>query len=163
VLGIDPHKGCYRLPPTYSQILAALLYCARLVLFEHALPASSRKYVDNPYEQFLEVHYQWLVDGRPTPFNYLNNLLVYALGAGKDVGGKPRVQWSGDRQALIYQGQRLLLSDLRRFVGEMCTAAEHLLYCELMFLSSPAEVCGINLKGVVNDMNETAVGYSSIS
>ena len=163
VLGIDPHKGCYRLPPVYGQILAALLYCARLVLFEHALPAASRQYVDSPCEQFLEVHHQWLVDGRPTPFNYLNNLLAYALGAGKDVGGKPRVQWSGDRQTLIYQGQRLPLSDLRRFANEICTAAEELLYCDLMFLSDPAEASPVDLKALVDDMNETAVGYSFVS
>ena len=109
VFGIDNHKGCYRLPPVYGQILAALLYCARLVLFEHALPAAEREQTDNPYERFIQVHHQWLVDGRPTPFHYLNNLLAYALGAGKDVGGKPRVQWSKDRQVLSYQAQRLPL------------------------------------------------------
>jgi hypothetical protein len=33
---------------------------------------------------------------------YLDILLAYALGAGSEVGGKPRVQWPGDRQTLIY-------------------------------------------------------------
>jgi hypothetical protein len=103
VFGIDSHKGCYRPPPVYGQILAALLYCARLILFEYALPAAEREQIDNPYKQFIQVHHRWLVDGRPTPFNYLNNLLAYALGVGKDVGGKPRVQWSKDRQVLSYQ------------------------------------------------------------
>ena len=124
---------------------------------------AERQQIDNPCDQFLKVHHLWLIDGRPTPFNYLNNLLAYALGAGKDVGGKPRVQWSGDRQALIYQGQRLSLSHLRRFVDEICTAAEELLYCELMFLSSPAEAHSFDLRALVDDMNEMAVGYSFVT
>lgn len=79
VFGIDNHKGCYRLPPVYGQILAALLYCARLILFEHALPAAEPEHLDDPCSCFLQIHHQWLVDGRPTPFHYLNNLLATHL------------------------------------------------------------------------------------
>ena len=161
--GIDHHKGCYRLPPVYGQILAALLYCARLIVFEYALPAAEREEIDNPYERFIQVHHQWLVDGRPTPFNYLNNLLAYALGAGKDVGGKPRVQWSKDRQVLIYQAQRLPLHQLRQFVLELCEIAESLLYNDLMFLSGSTTAYNIDLKELVDDMNESSVGYSFVS
>lgn len=92
VLGINGKKGCYRQPSDYGQILAALLYCARLLLFEYALPAAEREHIANPYKTFLQMHHQWLVDGRPTPFHCIDNLLAYALGAGKEVGGKPRVQ-----------------------------------------------------------------------
>jgi hypothetical protein len=81
-----------------------------MLLFEYALPADKRDQIVNRYETFLEMHYLWLVDGRPTPFHFINNLLAYALGAGKHAGGKPRVQWSADRQTLIYQGERLYMS-----------------------------------------------------
>jgi hypothetical protein len=40
VLGIDPKKNAYKLPHQYSSILAGLLYCTRLLLFEHALPTA---------------------------------------------------------------------------------------------------------------------------
>ena len=163
VLGIDNHKGCYRLPPIYGQILAALLYCARLLLFEHALPAADRQHLDDPFNCFLRVHHLWLVDGRPTPFHYVDNLLAYALGAGKEVGGKPRVQWSKDRQTLIYQGQRLLLSELRRFVNELCGLAESLLYNRLLFSSDQDQHLHVDLKQLVDDMNETSTGYSFVS
>lgn len=53
VFGIDNHKGCYRLPSIYGKILAALLYCARLLLFEHALPAAEREHIDDPCSCFL--------------------------------------------------------------------------------------------------------------
>lgn len=163
VFGIDNHKGCYRLPPVYGQILAALLYCARILLFEYALPAEKRENIDDPCACFLEIHHQWLVDGRPTPFHYIDNLLAYALGAGKEVGGKPRVQWSKDRQTLIYQGQRLQLRELRGFVSELCTVAEAELFNELMFLQDSQKPYHIDLGQVVDDMNETLVGYSFIS
>jgi len=91
VLVIDGKKSCYRLPSDYGQILAALLYCARLLMFEHALPADKREHIVNPCMAFFRIHYRWLVNGRPTPFHFVDNLLAYALGVGKDVGGKPRV------------------------------------------------------------------------
>lgn len=93
LLGTDGKKSCFRQPAGSGQILAGLLYCARLLLFEHALPADKREHIANPYKVFLQVHPQWLVDGRPILFHFTDHPLAYALGAGKDVGGKPRVQW----------------------------------------------------------------------
>jgi hypothetical protein len=92
VLGIDGKRGCYQQPSDYGQILAALIYCGRLVLFEHALPISTRTGIKVPINTFLAVRDQWLVNSAPTPFHYLNNLLAYAKGARKDVGGRSRVQ-----------------------------------------------------------------------
>jgi len=88
VLGNDHHKGCYRLAPIYGRIHAPLLYCARLLMFEHALPMSKRQHIDDPFNCLLKVHHLWLVDGRPTPLHYVDNLLAYALGARKEVGGR---------------------------------------------------------------------------
>ena len=163
VFGIDNHKGCYRLPPIYGQILAALLYYARLLLFEYALPATDRQNLNNPFQSFLDIHHLWLVDGRPTPFHYVDNLLAYALGAGREVGGKPRVQWSKDRQTLIYQGQRLLLTDLRRFVNELCGLAEDVLRRKLLFSIDLEELDQLSVKQLADDMNETSAGYSFVS
>jgi hypothetical protein len=126
------------------------------LLFEHALPAARRRDVSDPCAQFLQVHHRWLVDGQPTPFHYIDNLLAYALGAGKDVGGKPSVTWSGDRQTLIYRGERLPLEQLRGFVSELLEAAEEVLGKELLFLSDSWQ---IDLREVVDDMTETTCGY----
>ncbi len=132
-------------------------------MFEHALPAAERQHFEDPFNCFLEVHHMWLVDGRPTPFHYVDNLLAYALGAGKEVGGKPRVQWSKDRQTLIYQGQRLLLTDLRRFVNELCALAESVLCNKLLFSADPDQHGLVSVKQLVDDMNETSTGYSFVS
>jgi len=162
VLGIDGKRGCYRPPNDYGQVLAGLLYCSRLLLFEHALPMDKRHDIPNPYKTFLRVHHQWLVDGRPTPFHYIDNLLAYALGAGKDVGGRPRVQWSSDKQTLIYLGEQLRLSQLRQFYHDLCDATTALLCKELMFLPDDTAVRSIDLTRIVDDMNDSTVGYSFV-
>ncbi|KAK4971943.1 hypothetical protein LTR66_011352 [Elasticomyces elasticus] len=162
-LRIDGKKGCYRPPSDYGQILATLLYCARLLMFEHALPADKREHIVNPCKTFLHIHHRWLIDGRLTPFHFVDNLLAYALGAGKDVGGKPRVQWSADKQTVIYQGQRLHLSQLRDFVTQLCDAAVDIFYKDLMFLPDPSMIRSIDLRGRADDMNDSTIGYSFVT
>jgi superfamily II DNA helicase RecQ len=163
VLGIDGRSGAFRLPAGYGQILAALLYCARLLLFEYALPIERRDNIDDRYEAFIQVHHQWLVDGQPTPFHYTDNLLAYCMGAGKGAGGKPRVQWSADQQTLIYQGQRLPLAELRRCAKELCSEAEDLLYGPLTFTVDGEIAPLVRIESLVDDMNESAIGYSFLS
>jgi hypothetical protein len=110
------------------------------------------------------VHQQWLVDGRATLFNYIDNLLAYTLGAGRGAGSRPRVQWSADRRTLIYRTHQLPVPQLRQFVEEVCDAAETLLCGELIFTLGPvAGGLALDLRGLVDDMNETAVGYSFVS
>lgn len=163
VLGIDERRGCYRPPTEHGQMLAALLYCGRLLLFEHALPTATRQHITDPYGTFIEVHHRWLIDGKPTPFHYINNLLAYALGAGQGVGGKPRVQWSDDRQDLFYQGQRLALSQFRAFIEGLCHDAEEVLYRDLLFLPDASEIHRLNLRELVDDMNDSTVGTSFVN
>ena len=161
VLGIDRNRACFLEPSAYSPQLPALLYCARLLLFESALPAEGRQGIEEPLEALLAVHHRWLVDGRPTPFHYIDNLLAYALGAGREVGGKASVLWTADRQTLIYRGERAPLAELRRFVCELVDAAEAILSTDLLFLSarSSREAGAVDLGEIVDDMTETAAGY----
>jgi hypothetical protein len=80
------------------------------------------------------------------------------------VGGKPQVQWSADRTTLIYRGERIALAELRRFVEEVCAAAEETLDARLRFAASETQTSRpIDLRALVDDMNETAVGYSFVS
>jgi hypothetical protein len=163
VLGIDSQRGCYRPPSEHGQVLAGLLYCARLLLFEYALPTTSRSQINNPCATFLQVHHQWLVDGRPTPFHFIDNLLAYALKAGKEQGGKPCVQWSADRQTMIYHGQRLPLNQLRALVDQLCDEVEEVLYQDLMFLPDPSMITGLDVGRLVDDINDSTVGKSFIT
>src|SRR2546430_1245410 len=99
MLGIDA-KNNYMLPNWYGSILTGLIYCVRLLLFEHALPTGLRKEFSDPLEELQKVRKKWLVDGEPSPFHTMNNLLTYCCGMGNDENTIPRVQWSDDNQTM---------------------------------------------------------------
>ena len=42
VLGLDGKKIGFRMPNRYTPILAALIYCLRILLLEHAIPTDHR-------------------------------------------------------------------------------------------------------------------------
>lgn len=56
------------------------------------MPATGHKHFDDLFECFLDIHCLWLVDGCHIQFHYVDTLLTYALGAGKEFGRKLRVQ-----------------------------------------------------------------------
>lgn len=56
VFGIDYYKGCYRLPPTCGQILGLVIYYARFLLSEYALPTAGHEHIDGPYNLLLHNH-----------------------------------------------------------------------------------------------------------
>jgi superfamily II DNA helicase RecQ len=163
VMGIDATKNTYKLPNQYGSIVAGLIYCVRLLLFEHTLPAASRKELTDPLWELQRVRKKWLVDGEPSPFHTMNNLLAYCRGVGYDEGAVPRVQWSADNQTMYYHGKPLAIEKLRDFVTGLIDSAEDLLCKELLFQADNFKVQGIDLNSMTDDMNESQEGYSFLS
>lgn len=56
-----------------------------------------------------------------------------------------------------------MLTDLRRFINELCGFAENVLRYKLLFSTGLEELEQINVKQLVDDMNETSTGYSFVS
>ena len=162
VMGVDATKNTYKLPNQYGSIVAGLIYCVRLLLFEHTLPAASRKELTDPLWELQRVRKKWLVDGEPSPFHTMNNLLAYCRGVGYDEGAVPRVQWSGDNQTMYYHGKPLAIEKFRDFVRGLIDSAEDLLCKDLLF-QDDLRVRDIDLTTLIDDMNESQVGYSFIS
>jgi hypothetical protein len=74
------------------------------------------------------------------------------------------VVWSADRATLTYRAERVVLAELRRFVGEIYAAAAETLNAQLQFAAGEAPASRpIDLGALVDDMNETAAGYSFVS
>jgi hypothetical protein len=163
VLGIDSTKNAYRLPNQYGSTLAGLVYCLRLLLFEHAVPATSCKELTDPLWELQRIRKKWLVDGEPSPFHTINNLLAYCQGVGYDEGTVPRVQWSADNETMYYHGKPLAIEKLRGFVSELIDSAEEVLYKELLFQADRSGVQDMDLNSIVDDMNESQAGYSFMS
>ena len=163
VLGFDPKKNTYKLPHQYSSTLAGLIYCARMLLFEHALPTTRRREFDDPLKELQRVRKKWLVDGEPSPFHTMNNLLAYCQGVGNDEGAVPRVQWSEDNMTMYHRGKPLAIAKLRDFVGGLIDSAEDLMCEELLFQADHSRVRGMDLTSLIDDMNESQAGYSFLS
>lgn len=63
-----------------------------------------------------------------------------------------------DKQTLIYQGQRLHLSQLRSLIAQLCDAVKKTLYKDLMFLQDPSTVCSIDLRELVDNIIDSTIG-----
>jgi hypothetical protein len=83
----------WKRPSRYTPILAGLQFI-RLVMPERALPQGTRDdrfpnvFRADPLTMFKRVRDNWLVDGEPSPFNYIHKFLNYRMNAAKDAGGR---------------------------------------------------------------------------
>ena len=164
VLGIDDRTGgTWRQANDFGQILAGLLFCGRLLLFEHALPSPARGAIASPIEAMRAIRDRWLVENEGTPFSHLLSLLAYAKSAGSADGGLIRVTWSRDHDTIYYQGQPLALPRFRQFVQDIRRDAEALLASTLLFLpGTRPPLPPVCLRDMRDNMNEASVGYSFV-
>lgn len=129
ILSYDLKNKQWRRPANFTPILAGIQYCTRVImleyalLFKHRLMFSSLQAVD-PMVTFKHVRDRWLVDGEPTPFNYIHKLLNYGMGAVKHSRSKDRVRWSVDGQIMYLDSLALDSNAWRKFIQELFEATE---------------------------------------
>lgn len=121
----------------FTPILAGFQFCIRVLLLEHCLPTDDRKMMSesvmNPVPIFRQVHNEWLVEGEPTPFNYIHKLLNYGLHIGKDTKTRIRVRWSADGKRMYFDGRGFKISRWKQFIKELLDAAEEMMSKHLLF------------------------------
>ena len=180
VLGLDGKKIGFRMPNRYTPILAALIYCLRILLLEHAIPTDHRTnnlqqqqpqqsqshvismHNSDPLATFREFRDVWLTDGRPSPFNHIHKLLLYGMGAAKGAGGRPRVRWSADKKTMYFDGKSLAMVKFREFVTSLIDEAEELLCKKLLFSDNLSIVREKDLTKLEDDMNNKNILFSFI-
>ena len=139
ILGFNVNLHQWLEPFYYTQILAGLQFCMRLLLLEHALPQDHRNDLQtadhNPLERFRAFHRLYLVEGKEYPFNYIHKLLNYGWQASKNSTTRSRLRWSADNTVLHYDGYDLVMSDWKEFVLNLLTEAENMCSTELLFQS----------------------------
>jgi len=170
VLGLDDGKIKYRMPNTYTPMLAGIIFCLRVLLLEHALPTKCRNDMQqstgtspwqaDPLATLRAYRDTWLVDGHPSPFNYMRQLLVYGMAAAKGAGGRPRIRWSADKKTMYFDGKPLAMVKFRDFITELIDIAEGLLCKELLFCKDLSWVRELNLTKLEDDMNNQTTGFS---
>lgn len=123
----------------YTQILAGLQFCIRVIVLEHALPQNQRDNFSttgrNPLERFQAFHRLYLVEGKEYPFNYIHKLLNYGWEASKNSTTRSRLRWSPDNTTLHYDGYDLVMSEWKEFVADLLIEAENICSTELLFES----------------------------
>src|SRR5436190_3546476 len=124
----------------YTPILAGCQFCIRVMILENALPLEKR---DNMSEQeatpmrvFRAIRNEWLVEGEPSPFNYIHKLLNYGYMIGKDVKTRTRVRWSTDEKRMYFDGRGLDMRRWKKFVRDLVDMAEEMLRKRLLFESN---------------------------
>jgi hypothetical protein len=67
----------WRPPQDYTNILAGIQFCIRILMLEHALPVATRdEFTENsiltPVDVFCQIHNKWLIDGASISLNDTN-------------------------------------------------------------------------------------------
>jgi hypothetical protein len=136
ILGYNVGNKQWRAPEDYTNILAGIQWCVRVIILESALPNQLRDNytedsIQNPVDAFRSQRDKWLVDGEGTPFGYIHRLLNYGIHASKNATTRSRIRWSANNKTLYFDGRALKLELWIEFVEDILTAMENLLSKQL--------------------------------
>ena len=134
----------------------------RVLILEHALPSNERTDISeqeiNPLARFKSARGKWLVEGEPTPFNYIHKLLNYGRAASKDMKTRSRVRWSADNKRLYFDGQGLEIERWRQFVHDLLARAEEIMVRQLLF-GDQGGLPAMDLRDMIDNPNRREAGY----
>jgi hypothetical protein len=163
ILGYHRASGQWKQPVNYTNILAGLIWCIRVLVLEYALPKRKRKdFAGNtmirPIDRFKRVRDKTLVEEVDCPFATFFALRNYGMLVAKDSIGETRVQWSDDGQTLLFWGHLTTMHDWKSFVWDMIKEAEDTLGRQLLFQKKGA-LPDVNLWDIRDDHNQSRLGY----
>jgi len=139
ILGYNTSSKQWRAPEDYTNILAGIQWCIRVIILESALPSQLRDNytedsVQNPVDSFRSQRDKWLIDGEGSPFGYIHRLLNYGIHASKNATTRSRIRWSADNKTLYFDGRALKLELWIGFVEELLSTIEKML-SEQLFMA----------------------------
>ena len=139
VLGINGETGQLRPAHHFTSILAGLIYTARAVVAEAALPSQDRAAMADLPERLAAIRKAWLCKSSYAPMGYVLNLLLYGKKIAFETGSRLAVVWNRDGTLLYFQGRPLAMETIRRLIASMTADAEDLLWDGLLFRPRKAE------------------------
>ncbi|KAH6984193.1 hypothetical protein BKA56DRAFT_613955 [Ilyonectria sp. MPI-CAGE-AT-0026] len=139
VLGINGETGQLRPAHHFTGILAGLIYTARAVVAEAALPSQDRAAMADLPERLAAIRKAWLCKSSYAPMGYVLNLLLYGKKIAFETGSRLAVVWNRDGTLLYFQGRPLAMETIRQLIASMTADAEDLLWDGLLFRPRKAE------------------------
>ncbi|KAK7947162.1 uncharacterized protein PG986_011483 [Apiospora aurea] len=164
VLGIDVERRAWRAAKNYTNQLAGLLWCGRVLLLEAAFegqPDDAEAVDVDAVEHFKQEHRAWLADGSHTPVSTIVRWMAYGKGFRRQEGGTSAVRWETgpEKEILYYFGQRIRLGAFRQGACAVVDEAEALLG-ELCFGGWGALAASLDLARVVDTVMFEGAGRS---
>jgi len=162
ILGFNIHLHQWEEPSSYTQILAGLQFCIRVILLEYSIPVDQRDNIrgikPTPLERFRQVHDPYLVEGREYPFNYIHKLLNYGMQVSKDFITRSRIRWSANNKLLFWDGDKLIMEEWKEFVLKLLAEAENMCAVELLF-QQDGRLPQVDLYSLRDNPNRKEAGY----
>jgi len=162
VNGFNINSGRWKQPSNYTPFLASMQFCIRIISVEYALPTKGRNRFrvtsdHTPLTVFKQFWEQWLVEGQPTPFNYIHQLMNYGMNIAKNCRGLDNIRFSTDKRRCYYKGRQFELSEWKAMPREILRNAELILSRQLMFQNSDT-ITAVN-PYIVDDESIVDVGH----
>ena len=146
----------------YTPMLAGLQFCIRVMTLEDTLPSNNRDEMSsegiNPMPIFHRVREEWLVEGEPSPFNYIHKLLNYGYVIGKDIKTRSRIRWSVDGKRLYFDGRGFEIKKWKKFVHELVDMAEEMMSKHLLF-QEDGRIPETDLNAIIDNPDKRDTGY----
>ena len=163
ILGFRKETGTWRQPEHYTNILAGIIWCMKVLVLEYALPIPKRERLAQstertPLERFKIIRDECLVEEEDCPFATLHSLMNYGFILAKDAVGSANISWSHDGEYMYYKGEPFGMTDWKEFISNLIRRAERILARELMFRKDE-RLPGLNLWLVEDDQMREDVGY----
>ena len=160
VLGIDGESGQLRPAHLFTYVLAGLVYVARALLAEYAIPAEDRPGMRELEARFASVRDAWLCKATYSPMGYVLSLLLYGRKIAKETGSRLMVSWSKAGDVMYFMGRPIVMDNIRGMMNEMIADAEDLLWGRLMFKEGKDARFSIPLGRIEDDLTHTQRGKS---
>ena len=162
ILGFNIPLHKWMEPSSYTQILAGLQFCIRVILLEYSIPVDQRDNYRNvkptPLERFRQVHDPYLVEGTEYPYNYIHKLLNYGMQASKNFTTRSRIRWSADNKLLYWDGDKLIMAEWKELVLKLLAEVENMCAVELLFQPN-GQLPQVDLYALKDNPNRKEAGY----
>ncbi|KAI7371326.1 hypothetical protein KC328_g17564, partial [Hortaea werneckii] len=163
VLGINEDTFRLRQANDFSYMLAGVVYCTRVLAVEILLPSSEREEQGEADDRrFRTWRDDYLADGTFSVMSKMLSLLAYGKHIALNHSNAGTTSMSPDRQTLYYRGQLINLPLFGRVVRDVVTAAEDILWAELL-RTSRSERFALPLEQLRDDVTFTKRGVSFVT
>lgn len=159
-LGIDPRTSTFRHPTTYTPILAAFVYCIRIIMIFESYLQADKHHTPDRLELFKRHHAKWLTSGSEYPLGEIVNLMSYGISCSKDIQDAT-IFWRRDRESLFYCGQQIEILNL----GFMAKDLGNLAYSIGLeyFGWDSADIEDLHLHDLQDELGNRELGYSFLN